>query len=1024
MKSSLATSFFALSLATLQAVPLAVEEARFLEKPFDFCPPEERAMDERLLEPPKEPFPFPEARFEVQNGVNSIVIGGTTVPSIARTVLGISGAPVERLLRESGVRLFIIDVALTADYFEKRLLENAPHDAFAQFEKRASELLKAVPDALLFVRLWMSNVNEDYVEMHPNGLLTGENGETDWGGKPVPAQAGHTRRPNMLNEWRRFCGEHLRRFLLRLGDSPYADRVGGFYVGAMNTGEWWYYKGKGDPAWDYSSSRKAAFERFVLAKYGTREAIAGAWKRSNDELLLRMPTLAERGIRPLLPNTPAVDYLQVLNQPVTNAAIYFAKIIKAVTSGRSLVGMELHIGGMTYATNGTVFLNHLLDAPEIDFFGGPSEYRGREPGNSPLYRVVYSSLAEHGKFWMNEGDYRTHIAYDTRPGAVGEATRTPKQTDQVFLREYARGVAFNYMTYLMDFAWVWYHDLQIKQSVTRLLDIDRFVRKTGVRRAPEIALVTDQESQLFGNYFANPTSQMLDGTMDQVGAPWAFYELRDILKPGAAAPFKLIVFLNIRSLADHERAAIEKLKSDGRVLLWLHDPGVIDLSNKGTEAADLMSRLIGIRMESGTEPRRITLNPAAFEQINAPLHTRQMEITEEESRKTKTNYDVSVSDTSEGLPIGNVPSRYYCVDEAATILGTDSAGRGFIAAREYPEWTSVYAPYCRLAPDLVRVFARKAGCHIWSHSNDILFATENYVALHAATTGRKEIHLPMETGVLDLATGDVLSLQTKTIVLDLEEGETRFFHLGNAPIAKQQFDAERAAKAEEIEHFKTVAAPTLSTLPFFNNHKPKPPKETGNQPLSGLKQLLPAAYLVAGPFPSDPQSVEALDARLAGIGEIMEWRKLPLKDSSISRKSDTFLQITSPLPLSDPGSNTISWYGVSNAYSWMSQEKVGMANGQTYAVAFHLQASEPTTVRLCVDTVGETAIWLDSQPIAPDSLVQLNDTRKRVVIRIKGGEAPTGFGGKIFDGSAPNSVKKRLPPPNTVTTWFPQEALP
>ena len=927
--------------------PLAVDEARFLEKTFDFSPPEEKPLDERLLVPPETPFPFPEARFEVRNGVSTIVVNGTAVPSLARAVVGVSGAPVERMLRESGVRLFIVDVGLTADYQEKRPLANAPNDAFAQFERRARELLAAVPDAVLFVRLWMTNVNEDYVAMHPSGLLAGENGQTDWG-HAVPAQAGHTRRPNMLNEWRRFCGEHLRRFVHRLGSSPYAERVAGFYIGAMNTGEWWYYKGRGDPGWDYSPTRKAA------------------------------------------------------------------------TGGKSLVGMELHIGGITYPTNGTVFLNHLLDAPEIDFFGGPSEYGGRQPGSSPLYRVIYSSLAQHGKFWLNEGDYRTHTAYDTRSGAAGHATRTSEQTRHVLLREYARGVVFNYLTYLMDFGWFWFHDLHVKETATRLMEIDRLVRHTGVHRAPEIALVTDQESQRFGNYFANPIILTL-AEMDRLGAPWDFYELRDILQPGVADRYKLIIFLNIRSLAEHERKAIDRLKSNGRVLLWMHDPGVVDLTYRGTKAAELMSRLIGMEMKAGSAPKRIALHPTAFARIQAPLPDHIREIREEPRRKTRTNKEVSLSDASEGLPIGNIPSRYYCVDPEAVLLGTDPVGRGFMAARKYPEWTSVYAAYCRLAPEILRAFAQKAGCHRWSESNDILFASENYLAIHAAKDGEKTVRLPKTTGVLDLLSGTIVSPATNKITLSMKEGETRFFYLGDAAEAKARLEAEQTALQQEVALFRTLHPAPSCRIAFFENHKPRPPAGTGIQPLTGQKRLQPPALLVAGPFPSDPESVKTVDARLANLREITEWQPLPLPDSAISRQSDTFLQVLRPLPLRNPDESAFSWYGIATAYSWMSQEKLGMATGQTYAVAFNLQSATPATVRLCVDTAGKSAVWVDGVPTPPQSDLAVGPERKLVVVRVTGGKSPTGIGVKIYDGTHPNSIRDRISPPESVVSWIPEQ---
>ena len=126
--------------------------------------------------------------------------------------------------------------------------------------EQPDNVLAAVPDARLMVRVWMADVDADYAKQYPDALLQGPTGITDWGGG---------RLIRLLNQWRRYCGKHLCQLIHRIGQSKYAPHVVGFYIGHMYTGEWSLYKGVGDPGWDYSKTRQDAFRLFLTLKYGS-----------------------------------------------------------------------------------------------------------------------------------------------------------------------------------------------------------------------------------------------------------------------------------------------------------------------------------------------------------------------------------------------------------------------------------------------------------------------------------------------------------------------------------------------------------------------------------------------------------------------------------------------------------------------------------------------------------------------------------------------------------------------------------
>ncbi len=950
------------------------------------------------------------------------------------------GSPVERQLREAGVRLFIVDVGLTSDSVGERLLSTAPDAAFAHFSRSVDSLLAAVPDAWIIIRFWMISVGKDFVEEYPQSLLAGPDGNTDWGGDPVPRPTEHTSRPNMLNEWRRYCGEHLYRFIHRLGASEYAPRVAGFYLAAMNSGEWWYYKGQGDPGWDYSETRKVAFETFVRQKYGDDpEAIAKAWGVEVSDDLLDLPTLEARSRFPIMPNSKVSDYLQVMNMPVSNAARYFARIIKSATHQHALAGMEIHMAGVTFPVNGTVFMNHLLDAPEIDFFGGPSQYFNRGLGSSPLYRVALQSLEAHHKLWLNEGDYRTPISYDTRSGYAGEPPPDVTGMKGILRREFARSTIFNYYTYLMDFGWRWFLYPTFMEHVGDITKADAVVRSIGLEREAEVAIVTDQESQLYGNYFSHPTRRMLEATMDRIGVGWDFYELRDFLEDENNDKYKLVIFLNICALGDLERDQLELLKRDGRHLLWMHNPGTVDLSSRGIHQTELISSLVGMNMRAMPVKGTVLLDETAFSETR---NSEKMLGESGEIRTTKPGVDVSHSDGAVGLKIGNMPSQFFVSDSDAETLARDERGNAYFAQKEHKDWTSIYTAFCELPPFVIRALAKNAGCHIWVESEDVSFIGGNFVALHASESGEKQIRLPEDfSGIaLDLFDGSILKPQNGYLAFPMKRGETRMLALGEESLHSQW---QQTISRLDVERKAFVAAHPAPEMPaaYRNRYIPKPPSATDGLPLPrGVHTSFANVFLIAGPFPSDAASISLLDEKLADLRGPEEWVNHRV-DSHMGTSSADFLRISRPLPVQDPAKGLGEWTAREAPTPWAGSDDMAIAKGQSFAGTVWLKSPDPIAAEVHFYVTGEARLWVKGQEVFRNAEgyfqapLQLTPEPTQVVFRIRGAEHSTGFTMKLADAkrgremmyvSRGMNLRKddnaTRPLPESVLQWIPQES--
>ena len=100
-----------------------------------------------------------------------------------------------------------------------------------------------------------------------------------------------------------------------------------------------------------------------------------------------------------------------------------------------------------------------------------------------------------------------------------------------------------------------------------------------------------------------------------------------------------------------------------------------------------------------------------------------------------------------------------------------------ISIKETEGFTSIYCGSKFLSADVIKEIARFAGCHIYSDTDDVLYANNDYVAIHAAKSGVKTINLPSEASAYEVYEDKYYSNISKTITLDMLKGETKMFRL-------------------------------------------------------------------------------------------------------------------------------------------------------------------------------------------------------------------------------------------------------
>jgi len=96
-----------------------------------------------------------------------------------------------------------------------------------------------------------------------------------------------------------------------------------------------------------------------------------------------------------------------------------------------------------------------------------------------------------------------------------------------------------------------------------------------------------------------------------------------------------------------------------------------------------------------------------------------------------------------------------------------------------------------MAPaDLLRGIARRAGCHLFSDSDDIIYANRSFLAIHTGTAGKRTFHLRRKADVVDVfsgkTAGEGITGFNETIDIIHTEG-VRFGAPSSAPQARKAF---------------------------------------------------------------------------------------------------------------------------------------------------------------------------------------------------------------------------------------------
>jgi hypothetical protein len=484
------------------------------------------------------------------------------------------------------------------------------------------------------------------------------------------------------------------------------------------------------------------------------EIPAEAARRRGEPALTRDPRL----------DRPAIDYDTFLSELCADNLLEWCRIVKAATGGRRLTGA--FYGYLLWQTgyanavtnNGHLALRRLLDSPDLDFVTGITSYDNRGTGEPGSFMLPVESVQAAGKLVFNEVDVRTHLS----PGRPARSEIPPEfrnthaytldESVSLYRREFAHQLIHGAAWWNFDMGGGWYACRELQDEFTRQSAIAQQALAWDLASVSQLAAVVSAASPAYQRLFT--MQQVLadlawvDLQCDRAttelyytGVPFDWWLTDDLSRPELAR-YKVIYVFNAMYLNAAERAAVERLKGDGRTLIFCGAAGLIADDGISAEHA---SALTGMRLRLNPRRQPLWLDLADYDHP-------------------------ALAECLSPVTLGTGALVAPCLevdDPAAQVLGKwRTTGAPAFAVKECGGWRSVVSPAPLNHRLLARGLLRLAGCHVWVDPARILFANRSLLAVHIADSHEPlRIHLPQPMDVTDLVTGEEVARQARHFLI-------------------------------------------------------------------------------------------------------------------------------------------------------------------------------------------------------------------------------------------------------------------
>jgi hypothetical protein len=389
-----------------------------------------------------------------------------------------------------------------------------------------------------------------------------------------------------------------------------------------------------------------------------------------------------------------------------------------------------------------------------------------------------------GKCWINEDDNGTSLQARGRWARCLQ-TRGISEDIDVMKRDFARDLCEDAYAWWFENSSVdrWWDHPDLFPVLRRMQEIAKEYYEAGRSKCSAIACLYDEQSIWYTDNETCKDAFQFNRIYElpRVGAPSDHYFLEDILLPQFPAErYRVYVVFNATYVDDEKRAAFDRrLKRNGNVILWVYAAGFMNPGRRPQLSMEHARELAG--MELGaldvTHDLSWLLEPHVHPYVEGM------------SRGTLWGFYRRPVFTSlaRSFRFGEAPILYpslgrplfYVKDRSVTVLGRfTSCGEPAVALKDMGCWTSVFVGSKVVPSALIRNVARAAGVHVWSDSDDVLYANGRFLAIHPSSEGERTLHLPRRARrVTEVFDDEVVAQGARGFRVSLRHGGTKLFRI-------------------------------------------------------------------------------------------------------------------------------------------------------------------------------------------------------------------------------------------------------
>ncbi len=716
-----------------------------------------------------------DVRVVPHQGRTAIAVDGRVIPGMSYFTYMLHAGRLDRdVLRQmvdSGTRIFFV---LWQTWQPKNHAEPWAADGTIDFTPLDEWMaaLAAMSDEVWFIpRLyfstpawWAARHPDDLTRLADEPLFDGQtNGEAQLLQASMASQ-----------QWRDDVADVLARIVDHVEQGPYGDRVLGYMVNSGGTEEWVAWGAQQGRLADYSACARDAFRAWLRERYGEPAVLARAWHLPGltfEEAAIPSEAVRRR-CEPAVARDPqldqaAIDFDLFLSWLCADNLLAWCRVVKERTGGRRLTGafygyLLWQTGYASAVTNnGHLALRRLLDSPDIDFITGIVSYDNRGTGEPGTFILPVESVQAAGKLVFNEVDIRTHLSgnrpprSEIDPGFRNTYAYNAQEAVSIYRREFAHHLIHGAAWWNFDMGGGWYACPGLQEEFARHAAIAGQALAWDMTSTAEAALLVSADSparqRLFTMQQAMADFAWLDLQCDRATTPLYHAglpldgRLCDDLTRRDLGRYRLLYLFNAMYLSAGEREALERLKGDGRTIVFCGGSGMIDDT---TCSADAASAATGIALRLAADRRPLRIDVTACDH---PIF----------------------GDCDSAVTLGTgalIAPRLVVDDPDAEVLGVwRQTGEPAFAVKDFGTWRAVVCPSPIDHTGVARGLARVAGCHIWADPGRILFANRSLLAVHFADSHEPiRIHLPQPMTVTDAITGETVAHNARRFLIQRE----------------------------------------------------------------------------------------------------------------------------------------------------------------------------------------------------------------------------------------------------------------